>query len=63
MTEIPGWLSTEIRRIALTAYTYIETGAKQIVISESTAINEYHKMIQRCEDVLNKLEKSSDQEN
>lgn len=53
----------ELCRIALTAYTYIETGAKQIVISESTAINEYHKMIQRCEDVLNKLEKSSDQEN
>ena len=48
---------------AITAYSYIETGAKQIVISESTAINEYHKMIQRCEDVLNKLEKSSDQEN
>lgn len=53
----------ELCRIALTAYTYIETGAKQIVISESAAINEYQKMIQRCDDILKDLEKSSNQEN
>lgn len=53
----------DLCRIALTAYTYIETGAKQIIISESAAINEYQKMIQRCDDVLRDLEKSSDQEN
>lgn len=42
----------ELCRIALTAYTYIETGAKQIIISETTAIEEYQKMIQRCDQVL-----------
>lgn len=46
-------------RIALTAYTYIETGAKQIVISETTAIDEYQKMIQRCDKVLEDMKASN----
>ena len=49
-------------RIAITAYTYIETGAKQIIASETTVIEEYQKMIQRCDNVLKDLKNSSDQE-
>ena len=48
-------------RIAITAYTYIETGAKQIIASETTVIEEYQKMIQRCDNVLKDLKNSSDQ--
>ena len=49
-------------RIAITAYTYIETGAKQVIASETTVIEEYQKMIQRCDNVLKDLKNSSDQE-
>ena len=48
-------------RIAITAYTYIETGAKQIIASETTVIEEYQKMIQRCDNVLKDLKNLSDQ--
>ena len=38
-------------------------GAEWIYQTESAAINEYQKMIQRCDDILKDLEKSSNQEN
>lgn len=47
----------ELCKIALTAYTYIETGAKQIIISENTTIEEYQKMIQRCDQVLEDIKR------
>ena len=37
----------------------LETGAKQIVISETTAIDEYQKMIQRCDKVLEDMKASN----
>ena len=42
---------------AITAYSYIETGAKQIIISENTTIEEYQKMIQRCDQVLEDIKR------
>lgn len=42
---------------AITAYSYIETGAKQIIISENTTIEEYQKMIQRCDQVLEEIKR------